>query len=56
MIMDLMDLLEHLNFYYGYEAKNMDEFIEDFKDDFKDDNELAVSSLLNVLKLYTGNF
>lgn len=48
-----MTLLEHLNLYFGYEAKTMTEFIVDFKDDFEGEEDGAVTSLLMFLNSYS---
>jgi len=48
-----MDLVEHLNIYFGYEAKNMKEFIADFKEEFDSDDEEAVTGLLMFLNSYS---
>lgn len=48
-----MNLLEHLNLYFGYEASTMKEFIKDFKDDFEGENDDAVTSLLMFLNSYS---
>jgi hypothetical protein len=49
-----MTLLEHLNLYFGYDAKSMNEFITYFKDDYEDDNSSAVASLLVFLNMYSS--
>lgn len=50
-----MNLLEHLNLYFGYEAKTMKEFIKSFKANFEGEEEDAVTSLLMFLNSYSKN-
>jgi len=48
-----MEVLKHLNIYFGYEATNMKEFIQDFKEDFEGDENGAMMSLLMFLNSYS---
>lgn len=48
-----MKLLEHLNLYFGYEAKSMKEFISDFKQEHEGYDEDGIQSLLMFLNSYS---